>query len=230
MCGACSLVRPRPETVQGFVFAVSEATTNAVMHGWPPVRVRVWSASRPVSASRPAPARQPARPPAGRPPPASQPARPSRHGRPSEWSADRRSAPRAPSGRLRPRRREAGDADVRGRAVPRRAVHQCLRAGRRPPRGGRAPADPSPAAAARAAVAAVVWAVTGARSLTQEAERTAIALDADDLETARAVLPGLCSRDPAQLGAKEIARAVVESVAELGDVLDERGWIRRRRR
>ena len=33
----------RPETVQGFVFAVSEATTNAVTHGWPPVRVRVWS-------------------------------------------------------------------------------------------------------------------------------------------------------------------------------------------
>ena len=33
----------RPETVQGFVSAVSEATTNAVTHGWPPVRVRVWS-------------------------------------------------------------------------------------------------------------------------------------------------------------------------------------------
>jgi adenosylcobinamide-phosphate synthase len=65
-----------------------------------------------------------------------------------------------------------------------------------------------------AAAAALVWAVTGARSLTQEAERAAVALDADDLETARAVLPGLCSRDPAQLGAKDIARAVVESVAE----------------
>ena len=65
-----------------------------------------------------------------------------------------------------------------------------------------------------AAVAAVVWAVTGARSLTREAERAAVALATDDLETARAVLPGLCSRDPAQLGAKEVARAVVESVAE----------------
>ena len=63
----------RPETVQGFVFAVSEATTNAVMHGWPPVRVRVWSASRPVSASRPAPARQPARRPVGPRQPASRP-------------------------------------------------------------------------------------------------------------------------------------------------------------
>ena len=28
------------------------------------------------------------------------------------------------------------------------------------------------------------------------------------------MLPGLCSRDPAQLGPKELARAVVESVAE----------------
>jgi len=26
---------------EGFVFAVSEATTNAVRHGWPPVRVRM---------------------------------------------------------------------------------------------------------------------------------------------------------------------------------------------
>jgi len=65
-----------------------------------------------------------------------------------------------------------------------------------------------------AAVAAVVWAVTGARALTQEAERAARALDTDDLETTQAVLPGLCSWDPAHLGAKEIARAVVESVAE----------------
>ena len=65
-----------------------------------------------------------------------------------------------------------------------------------------------------AAVTAVIGAVTGARSLTQEAGRAAIALDTDDLETAQAVLPWLCSRDPAQLGAKEIARAVVESVAE----------------
>jgi adenosylcobinamide-phosphate synthase len=65
-----------------------------------------------------------------------------------------------------------------------------------------------------AAVAATVWAVTGARSLRREAERTADALDANDLAAARAMLPGLCSRDPDRLGAKDLARAVVESVAE----------------
>lgn len=64
------------------------------------------------------------------------------------------------------------------------------------------------------AVAATVWAVTGARSLRYQAERSRAALDSNDLAAARALLPGLCSRDPAQLGAKEIARAVVESVAE----------------
>ncbi len=65
-----------------------------------------------------------------------------------------------------------------------------------------------------AALAAGVWAVTGARSLRQTAERAALALDTNDLAAARAVLPGLCSRDPRQLGPKELARAVVESVAE----------------
>jgi adenosylcobinamide-phosphate synthase len=65
-----------------------------------------------------------------------------------------------------------------------------------------------------AATAAAVWAVSGARSLTREAERIAAALDAADLEGARAALPNLCGRDPGQLGAGELARAVVESVAE----------------
>ena len=65
-----------------------------------------------------------------------------------------------------------------------------------------------------AAVAATVWAVTGARSLRHEAERAAVALDTNDLAAAREVLPGLCSRDPAHLGPKDVARAVVESVAE----------------
>ena len=65
-----------------------------------------------------------------------------------------------------------------------------------------------------AAVAATVWAVTGARSLRHVAERAAVTLDTNDLAAAREVLPGLCSRDPAHLGAKDIARAVVESVAE----------------
>ena len=65
-----------------------------------------------------------------------------------------------------------------------------------------------------AAVAAAVWAVTGARSLRFQADITRLALDDGDLVAARVLLPGLCSRDPAQLGAKEMARAVVESVAE----------------
>jgi adenosylcobinamide-phosphate synthase len=64
------------------------------------------------------------------------------------------------------------------------------------------------------AVAITVWAVTGGRSLRSEAGKTVAALDQHDLAAARAQLSSLCSRDPAQLGPKEIARAVVESVAE----------------
>ena len=65
-----------------------------------------------------------------------------------------------------------------------------------------------------AAVASAAWAVTGARSLRHEAERAAITLDHNDLSAAREVLPSLCGRDPEQLDAAGIARAVVESVAE----------------
>jgi adenosylcobinamide-phosphate synthase len=65
-----------------------------------------------------------------------------------------------------------------------------------------------------AATAAAVWAVTGGRSLATEAERIATALEAGDLEAARAGLPNLCGRDPGRLDEKEVARAVVESVAE----------------
>jgi adenosylcobinamide-phosphate synthase len=65
-----------------------------------------------------------------------------------------------------------------------------------------------------AAVASAVWAVTGARSLHHEAERAADALEKNDLPTARNVLPSLCGRDPSELDAVEITRAVIESVAE----------------
>ena len=65
-----------------------------------------------------------------------------------------------------------------------------------------------------AAVATAVWAVTGARSLHNEAERAASSLRRRDLAAAREVLPSLCGRDPALLDAAGIARAVVESVAE----------------
>jgi adenosylcobinamide-phosphate synthase len=65
-----------------------------------------------------------------------------------------------------------------------------------------------------AAVALTVWAVTGARSLHDEAERIMVALSRNDLRAARQALPSLCGRDPAGLDAAEITRAVVESVAE----------------
>jgi adenosylcobinamide-phosphate synthase len=65
-----------------------------------------------------------------------------------------------------------------------------------------------------ASVAAAAWAVTGARSLRQESERAWVALSADDLPAAREVLPSLCGRDRTGLDGKEIARAVIESVAE----------------
>jgi adenosylcobinamide-phosphate synthase len=65
-----------------------------------------------------------------------------------------------------------------------------------------------------AAVGAGAWAVTGAASLTSEAERIRRALEAGDITAARAALPSLCGRDPRGLTEKELTRAVVESVAE----------------
>jgi adenosylcobinamide-phosphate synthase len=65
-----------------------------------------------------------------------------------------------------------------------------------------------------AAAALTVWAVTGAHSLTFEAERAMVALARNDLAEARRVLPSLCGRDPAGLDATEMTRAVIESVAE----------------
>ena len=68
---------------------------------------------------------------------------------------------------------------------------------------------------ARLALAATAtWAVTGARSLAAEAARIQRLLAADDMPAARRFLPHLCGRDPAGLDSAEIARAVVESVAE----------------
>ena len=65
-----------------------------------------------------------------------------------------------------------------------------------------------------AATAATAWAVTGAASLAAEADRIAAALERGDLAAARKALPALCGRDPAGLDACELARAVIESVAE----------------
>lgn len=64
------------------------------------------------------------------------------------------------------------------------------------------------------AVAAATWAVLGGTSLGRAATAMAGALDAGDLPAARALLPTLAGRDPSALGAGELARATVESVAE----------------
>jgi adenosylcobinamide-phosphate synthase len=63
-------------------------------------------------------------------------------------------------------------------------------------------------------LAAVSWAALGGRSLRREATVIAAQLDAGDVEAARAALPALCGRDAHALDATQIARAVVESVAE----------------
>ena len=65
-----------------------------------------------------------------------------------------------------------------------------------------------------ALTAAATWAVLGGASLAREARGIAAALEAGDLPGARERLPRLCGRDPQALGEGEIARAVVESVAE----------------
>jgi adenosylcobinamide-phosphate synthase len=69
--------------------------------------------------------------------------------------------------------------------------------------------------AARALVTATAtWTVLGGTSLGRTAARMQRALDDGDLSAARAVLPSLAGRDPRGLGAAELARATVESVAE----------------
>ncbi|MFD1669027.1 cobalamin biosynthesis protein [Streptomyces calvus] len=71
----------------------------------------------------------------------------------------------------------------------------------------------SPAAAV-ALTAVATWAVVGGTSLAREARTIGRALEAGDVEAARALLPHLSGRDPQALVADGIARAVVESVAE----------------
>jgi adenosylcobinamide-phosphate synthase len=62
--------------------------------------------------------------------------------------------------------------------------------------------------------ALTTWAVVAARSLSAAAAQVGAALTAGDLEHARALLPGLCGRDPAMLDSAAVTRAVIESVAE----------------
>jgi adenosylcobinamide-phosphate synthase len=68
-------------------------------------------------------------------------------------------------------------------------------------------------AALRSTVAATALAVAG-RSLGDTALDIGAALDRGELTAARAKLPALVGRDPATLSGPEVARAVVESVAE----------------
>ncbi|TJZ51162.1 cobalamin biosynthesis protein [Streptomyces piniterrae] len=65
-----------------------------------------------------------------------------------------------------------------------------------------------------ALTAATVWAVLGGTSLGREARAIGGALTAGDLDVARERLPHLCGRDPQALDGPQMARAVVESVAE----------------
>jgi adenosylcobinamide-phosphate synthase len=62
--------------------------------------------------------------------------------------------------------------------------------------------------------AVATWLVVAGRALGEEARAIGERLAADDLEGARRRLPALVGRDPESLDAKEVARAVVESVAE----------------
>ncbi|MGI8665102.1 MAG: adenosylcobinamide-phosphate synthase CbiB, partial [Jatrophihabitans sp.] len=62
--------------------------------------------------------------------------------------------------------------------------------------------------------AAATWTVLGGTSLARHAAEIAVAVQADDLVTARRLLPQLVGRDPSVLDADGIAGAVVESVAE----------------
>jgi adenosylcobinamide-phosphate synthase len=73
---------------------------------------------------------------------------------------------------------------------------------------------PDRGTASVALTAAATWAVVGGTSLGREARSIGDALAAGDLERARERLPHLCGRDPQYLNEQQIARAVVESVAE----------------
>lgn len=58
------------------------------------------------------------------------------------------------------------------------------------------------------------WSGVAGRCLGEAATAVGDALAASDLDAARALLPALVGRDPSSLGTTDIARAVIESVAE----------------
>lgn len=60
----------------------------------------------------------------------------------------------------------------------------------------------------------VVWVTLGGRSLERAAHALGDAVEAGDLDQARALAPTLVGRDPSRLDATELCRAAVESLAE----------------
>ena len=70
------------------------------------------------------------------------------------------------------------------------------------------------AGSAVGSTAAATWLSVSGRALWRAASEVGAALEAADVDRARQLLPSLVGRDPSQLEEKEIARAVVESVAE----------------
>ncbi|MFF3752323.1 cobalamin biosynthesis protein [Streptomyces sp. NPDC002018] len=73
---------------------------------------------------------------------------------------------------------------------------------------------PESRAASVTLTALATWSVVGGTSLGREARAIGAALTAGDLALARERLPRLCGRDPQALDGQQLARAVVESVAE----------------
>lgn len=105
-------------------------------------------------------------------------------------------------------RRLYGDSRARGVLHTSLLVGGAVALGVRAERAARQPA-------ARAGVtAAATWVVLGGRSLAHEAEAVHAFLAAADLPGARQRLTHLVGRDPSALDESEVARAVVESVAE----------------
>ncbi|MFI0267225.1 cobalamin biosynthesis protein [Streptomyces luteogriseus] len=95
------------------------------------------------------------------------------------------------------------------------ALHTAVCAGGAVALGSVAARAVRPSAVASVALtAAATWAVVGGTSLAREARTIGLALEAGDVEAARARLPHLCGRDPQALDADGMARAVIESVAE----------------
>ncbi|GAA1462130.1 cobalamin biosynthesis protein [Williamsia maris] len=64
------------------------------------------------------------------------------------------------------------------------------------------------------ATAASTWAVLGGTSLARVGGDIADALERDDVDAGRALIPSLCGRDPLSLDGQGMVRAALESVAE----------------